>query len=321
MPDNDQVDSIYVSKQKILEYNEAVKHYNIVADKYTKISGIASLKNMGILPDIGRTKLYLGECIRNSVSEDITVQDVLQIQKETKKLKDALIRACSAFNQKIAEYNEAVKNYNAVVGEYKKIREITSLENIDSLPKVKELKVYLKENVKVSDFIQNGILQDDAVQGTELITQETDELLYVLILAQQITNPNEKWVIDRLKFIDDIIDMQAVTASHDPNQLLNVDGGYTSCVYFSVYGINQSSIRGTSIIDKGTDAGGAVEVYKTVTDAQNRCDYLSQFDDTLLYSGSYAILGTNVIRTSYLLTNEQQVELTDKITIAFTALK
>lgn len=38
------------------------------------------------------------------------------------------------------------------------------------------------------------------------------------------------------------------------------------------------------------------------------------FDD----SDTYAIVGTTVIRTSYLLTNEEQFELTDKITQALT---
>ena len=80
-------------------------------------------------------------------------------------------------------------------------------------------------------------------------------------------------------------------------------------------------MKGDSIIAKGTDAGGAIEVYKTLEDALNRCDYLSQFDGTLLYSGSYTIVGTIVIRTSYKLTDEQQVELTNNIMQAFTVLK
>ena len=58
----------------------------------------------------------------------------------------------------------------------------------------------------------------------------------------------------------------------------------------------------------------------TVEDAEARCEYLSGFDGTVLYSGSYAIVGTMVIRTSYKLTNEQQLALTDKITSAVTML-
>lgn len=227
----------------------------------------------------------------------------------------------AVLKQNISEYNTAVANYNAVAEEYGKIKEMTSLENIAGLPKTNELKTYLDENIEFSDFLKNGISEKPTAQDTKQIVDEMNELLYALVLAQQITDPDEKWVIDRLKSIDGIIDIQAVTEDHDPNHLLNVDGGYTSCVYFSINEIQQNLVKSTSIIDKGTDAGGAVEVYKTAADAQSRCEYLGQFDNTLLYSGSYAILGTMVVRTSYLLTNEQQVELTDKITTAFTELK
>ena len=227
----------------------------------------------------------------------------------------------AAFKQNISEYNAAVENYNAVAEEYKKVKEITSLENVAGLPKTSEPKVYLDENIEFSDFLENGASEDFIAQDIEQIEAEMNDLLYALVIAEQITNPDEEWVIERLKSTDGIMDIQAVTEHHDPNHLLNVDGGYTSCVYFSVNGVQQNLVKGIGIIDKGTDAGGAIGVYKAAADAQNRCEYLGQFDNTLLYSGSYAILGTTVIRTSYLLTNEQQVELTDKITTAFTELK
>lgn len=319
MPAGSQPDSIPASEESIAEYNEAVRDYNLVADDYNKIREISALKDVDDLPETSEPKAYLDENVEADISEAAIALDIAQILKETGELKDALALAHSVFNQKISEYNEAVKNYNAVVDEYKEIRKVTSLENVDNLPEAKAPRKCLDENSGVSDFIEKAVSQDAILQEIEPIMQETDELLYVLILAQQITNPDENWVIDRLASIDCITDVEAVTKNHDPNQLLNVDGGYTSCVYFSIDGINQTSIEGTGI-DKGTDAGGAIEVYKTVTDAQNRCDYLSQFDNTLLYSGSYAILGTTVIRTSYLLTNEQQVELTNEITKAFTAL-
>lgn len=218
----------------------------------------------------------------------------------------------SSFEEMVVAYNEAVQNYNIVAEEYERIKEITSLENIDGLPEVEETIPFLDENATPKNTIEQDI---------EEIIEKTNELLVALILAQQITNPDEGWVIERLKSVDDIMVVQAVTENHDPNHLLNVDGGYTSCAYFSVRGIRQSSIKGEDIVEKGTDAGGAIEIYKTVIDAKNRCEYLGQFDNTLLYSGSYAIVGTTVIRTSYLLSNEKQIELTKKITAAFTALR
>lgn len=227
----------------------------------------------------------------------------------------------SNLKQKISEYNEVVKNYNTVAEEYEKIKLVTSLENIDNLPEMTTRKAYIEDDIGFFKSIRNNISQYSVIQDTKKTAEETAELLYALILAQQITNPTEEWVIERLQVIDEIVEVQAVTENQDPNQLLGVEGGYTSCVYFSVKQIDRDSVDGKDIVDKGTDVGGAIEVYATITDAQNRCDYLGQFDNTLLYSGSYAIVGTTVIRTSYQLTNEQQVELTNKITEEFTAVK
>ena len=95
---------------------------------------------------------------------------------------------------------------------------------------------------------------------------------------------------------------------------------YTSCIYFTINQIDTSQIRGSDVIAKGTDAGGAIEVYSTVDSALNRCEYLSQFDDSMLDSGSYTIIGTVVVRTSYKLSEQEQVSLTNEITQALTAV-
>ena len=80
-------------------------------------------------------------------------------------------------------------------------------------------------------------------------------------------------------------------------------------------------MHGNNIVSMDTDAGGAVEVYADLADAQARVEYLSGFDGTVLYSGSYAIAGTTVIRTSYKFTDEQQLLLTHTITMALTAVE
>ena len=63
-----------------------------------------------------------------------------------------------------------------------------------------------------------------------------------VLQMKQITNPNEDFVIQRLKGIPNISGYQAVTEDHDPNGNLNKQGGYTSTVYFSTPLIDQSSI-------------------------------------------------------------------------------
>ena len=136
-----------------------------------------------------------------------------------------------------------------------------------------------------------------------------------VLQMKQITNPNEDFVIQRLKGIPNISGYQAVTEDHDPNGNLNKQGGYTSTVYFSTPLIDQSSVYGNDIVDKGTECGGAIEVYASEEDAEKRDSYLASFDGAgMLNSGSHKVLGTIVIRTSTQLTATQQNEFTNKIT-------
>ena len=136
-----------------------------------------------------------------------------------------------------------------------------------------------------------------------------------VLQMKQITNPNEDFVIQRLKGIPNISGYQAVTEDHDPNGNLNKQGGYTSTVYFSTPLIDQSSVYGNDIVDKGTECGGAIEVYASEKDAEKRDSYLASFDGAgMLNSGSHKVLGTIVIRTSTKLTATQQNEFTNNIT-------
>lgn len=136
-----------------------------------------------------------------------------------------------------------------------------------------------------------------------------------VLQMKQITNPNEDFVIQRLKGIPNISGYQAVTEDHDPNGNLNKRGGYTSTVYFSTPLIDQSSVYGNDIVDKGTECGGAIEVYASEEDAEKRDSYLASFDGAgMLNSGSHKVLGTIVIRTSTKLTATQQNEFTNNIT-------
>ena len=120
--------------------------------------------------------------------------------------------------------------------------------------------------------------------------------------------------------VDSIVQILPVSIGDDPNGLLSLDGGYTSCVYFTTTSVPPGSVQGANPVEKGTDGGGAIEVFATIEDAKCRCDYLGQYDGTLLYSGSYAILGTMVIRTSYLLSNKEQIDLTNAIMEKFTEI-
>lgn len=137
---------------------------------------------------------------------------------------------------------------------------------------------------------------------------------------KQVTNPSEAFVIERLQGIEGIGDISAVTEGNDPNGQLGKSGGYTATVYFTSPLVDQSDVIGSTVIEKGTEGGGAIEVYANVDDANKRKDYLSAFDGGILSSGSHEVVGTVLVRTSDKLTASQQKELEAAIIEALTRL-
>jgi len=229
------------------------------------------------------------------------------------------IKESNVYAEDIANYNSAVTEYNEVAKEFEAMKSVVALDNIQGLPETEVKNVVYSGISGFIDF-DNDIEKKELKDLTQDIKKETEELLYAILVARQITNPTQDWVIERLGNIDGINNIEAVSKANDPNGFLGAEGGYTACIYFESNDVEQSQVKGSDTISKGTDAGGCIEVYKTKADAEARCEYLGQFDNTLLYSGSYAIVGTTVIRTSYLLSNEQQVELTKEVTKAFTEI-
>lgn len=135
--------------------------------------------------------------------------------------------------------------------------------------------------------------------------------------SKDLTNaPSEEYVISCLRKVPGILDIEAVTEDNDPNGQLNKASGYISQIYFSYRLVNQNNLYGNTIIEKGTSAGGSIEVYRNVDDATKRNKYLSNFDGGFLAAGSHCIVGTIVVRTSSELTASQQKLLENNIVFA-----
>lgn len=142
---------------------------------------------------------------------------------------------------------------------------------------------------------------------------------------KQLTAPEEDFVIDRLKRIDHIVGLAAVTKDHDPNKLLGTEGGYVSCLYFSDSRVDKTELNipagKNNVIDIGTVGGGSIEIFSSVEDAVSRNEYLSSFDETTLNPGAHTVVGTLVIRVSSKLTVEQQEEMTNLIISVLTSIE
>lgn len=222
----------------------------------------------------------------------------------------------------IEGYNKAAQNFNTYVDEYNEIAAKTNVENVEGLASsLQELKIEKENAFEALKVIFGNNSKNKIKSDTKTIYELITHIENSVHVIKQITSPTEQFVIDRLKNVDTIQEIQSVTEKNNPDGLLNKKGGYSSCIYFSSKDISQENFTGKDIVSKGTDCGGAIEIYNTKEDAEARCEYLSGFDGTILYSGSYAIVGTMVIRTSYLLSNDKQLELTNKITQELTKIK
>lgn len=243
-------------------------------------------------------------------------------------------------------HNIAVKEYKDVVNviETKNIEldeAITKLQNlIDSGEKPLDDSIIETSKEAIKNAGVSKILVESMPKKTEDIIAKTNELNkpidYTEVLTQlndtyvafdtsikqykQFIMPSEDFIIQRLQTIDEVREVKAVTEDNDPNGKLNKPGGYTATIYFESSNVNQANVYGTDLIDKGTEAGGAIEVYANEEDAIKRNDYLAAFDGGMLASGSHKIIGTVLIRTSDNLTASQQKDLEEKIINALGAL-
>lgn len=293
------------------EYNSAVDDYNSEVERITTL--FVRLKQYNVF---NSTPTLKKKTSLNSNTDDIDINTIDNLNKQ----KNDLIENTSILRKQYSElcisgYDIAYQRYSIISESYMELIKTTSIDYIDNMPNHTELIEKKTFNTDSTDFSF-----EDFVKEIKYLSEESNELTEYYSIANQITNPTENWIMNRLKNIPSITEKMAVTENNDPNNLLNKQGGYTSCIYFALKSIDSSSVPGNDLINKGTDAGGSIEVYPNIESAKNRCTYLSQFDNTLLYSGSYVIVGTMVIRTSYKLSNDEQIETTNEIIKSLTSI-
>ncbi|MCR5456622.1 MAG: hypothetical protein K6F14_00935 [Clostridiales bacterium] len=184
-----------------------------------------------------------------------------------------------------------------------------------------ELPTEMPKNVEdikgITDETLNKVDYTDLI---EKLTNAKSDYEYSVKQMKQVNCPDESFVIERLKKVEGIMEIAPATEDNDPNGNLGKQGGYTAQIYFSYEAINQSEISGSDVIEKGTDCGGSIEIYRTVDDVEQRDDYLANFDGTALASGSHTICGTILVRTSDYLKASQQQELEKAIIDALLAI-
>ena len=229
-----------------------------------------------------------------AVSKFNTAQQTVQLENE--KLDDAILSAQEILNSNKTPYDSNV--FTELQTTISSARE--SKRSVPALPEKTD------EIIEITEKLNEPLDYSEAIAELGMRKLEAENSIKQY---DQILNPTGDFVVLRLNDVSSIAEIQAVTEENDPNGQLNKQGGYTSAIYFSSANINQNDTYGESLIDKGTAAGGCIEVYNTVDDAEKRNAYLSVFDGGALGVGSHNVVGTIVVRTSDGLTATQQKDL------------
>lgn len=238
---------------------------------------------------------------------------------------DAFKAAASALDEKNAEVDAAIADLQAVFGsEIKPLDEAAIEAAEEAISAAQGAKVEVPEIASDTEAINGQTAELEEVDYTDQldgIARAKTELENSIKQREQVTNPSEAFVIQRLTEVEHIQTPTAVTEDRDPNGLLGKQGGYTATIYFASDLVDQSAVPGDDLIERGTDGGGAVEVYPDESGAKKRNEYLAGFDGGMFSSGSHSVCGTCVIRTSDELTASQQKELEAAMIEALTRLE
>lgn len=281
--------SVETYNTTITEYNSAVSEYNAVAqsiisanDDFNEIIDEAqAVIDCGETPYEGDKLTTLSNTLKDARNKRVELPSLYE-NKESIVCDEALAK--NKIDVIIAATDEINNNNNVVANEKDSI-----LTN--------------KDELAIPDYSAT----------ISKIASEKSELEDSYAITRQITNPSQDFVIQRLGNVENIANMAPVTEENDPNGKLNKAGGYTAQIYFSSPLLKTESLAGDALIDKGTDAGGSIEVYATVEDAESRNTYLASFDDSVFDSGKHVVLGTMVVRVSTDLPASKQETLTNEI--------
>lgn len=288
-------DAVAIYNEKIDGYNTAVLNYNekaneIIAanDEYSKVIDSAQA-----VIDSGDTP-YEGDKM-------VTLSNTLKDARNNK--------------ANIPSLYEKIDNYN--------IEETLAKSSVKVIDEATGLIESKKEGViQETDYLvaeTEALIVPDYSSTISTIEIQQKDLEDSILIQKQITNPTQDWVLSRLNNVENIANIACATEENDPNNKLGKDGGYTAQIYYSSPLLGTQTTAGDKLIDAGTDAGGSIEVYKTVEDAEGRNTYLASFDGTIFDSGKHIVVGTMVVRVSTKLTASKQEQFINEIIDALIA--
>ncbi|MBR3322861.1 hypothetical protein IKG13_02285 [Candidatus Saccharibacteria bacterium] len=135
--------------------------------------------------------------------------------------------------------------------------------------------------------------------------------------------PNKEAIAAALKTIDSIKESCILNEDNDPNNEIGKDGQYYIKVsyidnrvdlkYYGDLDDNFNFVASpNSCAESGSDAGGTIEVFRSVEDAKKRKEYLDGFTG-VLSAGKSKLINTTLVRVSPNLKSSEQNDLLEKI--------
>lgn len=318
-----------VAYQEAKDYVSAVTLYEELGEYKDSTERLTECKAM-IKYDTAKAE----QEAKNYASAAAIYEELGEYKDSTKHLAEckAMIDAIKKYDtakelaaEKNAELETSVSDAEGLISEKKKALDDTLIPSLETaISEAKAAEYDVPTIPETADDIMSVTEELNAIDYSDVISNLSDKkgILEKSIKQYELVDaPAEAYIIDCLSKVPNIVDISAVTEDNDPNGNLNKAGGYTAQVYFSSDLIDQSSVWGSSVIEKGTDCGGSIEVYATVEEAELRNDYLATFDGTPYASGSHTVIGTVIVRTSDELTATQQKEMEASIIAMLTAFE
>lgn len=211
------------------------------------------------------------------------------------------------------DYNIVANEYNLELLKYKKVINKADVSYIPRFQNVLDTLIIPDGGiVSMCKEILSGNNIFKIRKDIDFINNEKERIDENIVIVNKITNPNVEDIVKKLGKITSINDIEIVNDEDKKSDLFNYDGMFKDCAYFTSK-LVKDAIDGQTAVEKGTDAGGCIEIYETVEKAHERFDYLMGFDNTIYYSGQFVIVGTMVVRTSYLLSDEDNSKTVDDI--------
>ena len=178
---------------------------------------------------------------------------------------------------------------------------------------------HVKKMITILALLVIGICGCSSEDSTDAYMTKVYELSEEEV--KLVTNPSPEYVVAALNQVDSVIGVEI-----DPEvgsgviEAAEVDE-CVARIFFTSDLVDQAAFgEEETVLEKGTSAGGSIDVYMNVEDALARDVYLHGFDDNaLLKAGGHAVVGTMVIRTSEKLSEEEQIALTDRIVEVMTS--